>query len=76
MSFFGCKPWEIRKDDRGFKVGDMLLLRETRYSGEEMKAGRPLEYTGRELSRLITYILRGGQYGLGDDWIVMTVSNV
>ena len=57
MSFSGCKPWEIRKNDRNFKVGDMLILKETRYTGDEMKKGRPIEYTGRELSRLINYIL-------------------
>lgn len=76
MSFSGCKPFEIRKDDRGFKVGDLLILQETRFSGEEMRGGSPLEYTGREISRLVDYILPAGSYGLKPDWVVMTVSKI
>lgn len=32
----GLKPWEIRYDDRGYQVGDMIILEETRFSGCEM----------------------------------------
>jgi hypothetical protein len=32
----GDKNYEICFDDRGFKVGDLLQLKETRYSGEEI----------------------------------------
>ncbi len=46
----GAKTFEVREDDRGFKVGDTLHLREwSEASG----------YTGRELRRRITYILAG-----------------
>ena len=45
----GVKPFEVRKDDRGFQVGDLLLLREWNPNREE--------YTGRELRRWVTYIL-------------------
>lgn len=76
MSFSGIKPWEIRKNDRGFEVGDLIILQETKYSGEEMRNGKPLEYTGRELSRIISYILRPGAYGLHPDWVIMTVDQV
>jgi len=33
----GKKTFEIRKNDRNFKVGDELWLKETVYTGEEMK---------------------------------------
>lgn len=46
------KPFEVRKNDRNFKVGDSLYLRE--YTGEE--------YTGRKLIRIITYILNDSRY--------------
>jgi len=76
ISFSGIKPWEIRKNDRNFKVGDLLILKETISTGEEMKNGAPLIYTGRILSRLINYILDGNIYGLEANWVIMTVSNI
>lgn len=45
----GEKAFEVRKDDRPFSVGDMLLLREYRNG----------EYTGNAIKAEITYILRG-----------------
>ena len=36
----GLKKYEIRLDDRGFEVGHELCLMETKYTGEEMKAGK------------------------------------
>lgn len=71
-SFADMKPFEIRFNDRDYYCGDVLVLKETRYSGEEMKAGQPLEYTGRELMRRVDYILDG--YGLQDGWVIMSVS--
>lgn len=45
------KTFEIRKNDRGFQVGDTLRLRE--YSPG------PDEYSGRAVHRTITYVLSG-----------------
>ena len=66
------KRFEIRFDDRGFKVGDDLQLEETKYSGEEMKAGAPLEYTGYIWHMPINYILRGPVYGLKEGWVIIS----
>jgi hypothetical protein len=46
--FDGTKNFEMRKNDRNFKVGDDVLLREW----------SPIrkEYTGRSVERNITYI--------------------
>ena len=73
----GRKPFEVRRDDRGFKVADVLWLREwalvrgargrVRYA-----FGRPMGfYTGRNLERTVTYILEGGQFGLPAELVVM-----
>ena len=74
QSYAGKKEWEIRYNDRDFKIDDFLILRETKYSGEEMKQGKPLEYTGRVLERIIDYVLPQGSYGLADGWVVMSIS--
>jgi len=68
----GRKTHEIRKNDRGFKVGDGLLLRRTRYSGAEMKSWPhyPLEYTGETERRVVSHILEG--YGLSDGWVILS----
>lgn len=74
QSINGLKNFEIRFDDRQFSVGDSLLLQETIYSGEEMKNGKPLEFTGRTIESEINYILHGG-YGLSDGWVILDVTH-
>ena len=73
-SWWGWKPYEIRKNDRNFKPGDQISLRETVYSGEEMQAGKPLEYTGRCLGREVTEVRTG--YGIKDGWCALGVKVV
>lgn len=72
--FSGAKTHEIRSGaDRDFKVGDTLILRETRYSHDEMRVdGRPLEYTGRTVERIVTHIQSG--YGLPFGIVVMSLA--
>lgn len=50
----GAKTFEARRDDRGFEVGDRLMLREW---DPETQA-----YTGASLGRYVTYILRGTEH--------------
>lgn len=68
----GVKTFEIRFNDRGFSVGDTLILHRTKYTGEEMKNGKPLVYEGRSVGRTVAYILRGPIYGLQDGWVIMS----
>ncbi|RJO61076.1 MAG: DUF3850 domain-containing protein [Dehalococcoidia bacterium] len=71
----GKKTCEIRFDDRGFKVGDTLILKETLYTGEEMKGSEsmPLIYTGYEHMTKIKHILRGPVYGLMEGWVILSI---
>lgn len=70
----GVKTHEIRKNDRGFAVGDELLLRETVHSGVAIRAGANLIYTGRELVRTVSHILTG--YGLLPGWCILSFAPV
>ena len=56
------KNFEIRKADRDYKVGDVLLLR-------EYDRGR---YTGNQCFRTIEYIYKGdGTFGLSEEFWVL-----
>lgn len=58
----GLKTFEVRKNDRDFRVYDMVVL-------VEVVSGI---YTGRRLpSKEITYILHGGQFGVADGYCVL-----
>jgi hypothetical protein len=61
----GAKTFEARLDDRGFQVGDGLVLREWA-PGEG--------YTGRETRRVVSYVLRGGQFGIVSGHAVLALS--
>lgn len=68
----GLKTYEIRKDDRCFKVGDGLRLLKTRFAGSQMNRGFPLEYTGDVERRVISHILCGAIYGLAEGWCILS----
>lgn len=72
----GNKKFEIRFNDRGYKVGDELHLRKTKYTGEQMKDWAPLEYTGNEIAVSVTHVLRGPVYGLEDGWVIMSIERI
>ena len=62
----GSKTFELRWNDRAFEVGDMLLLQE--WDGV---------YTGRELNRKISYILKDvPEYGLECDACVIGMEDI
>lgn len=69
----GMKTFEVRRNDRGFCVGDTLILRQTRFSRLEMQNGEPLAYTGKEAERTVTYILTESIYGLQPGWVIMAL---
>lgn len=66
----GEKRFEVRLNDRGFRVADELLLRE--YDPERE------EYTGRSAQFLVTYILDSVNdvipRGISPDYVVMSIA--
>ena len=63
--FLGRKNFEVRKNDRNFQKGDILILKEW---DNEKKA-----YTGREMARGVSYVLTGGQFRIEDGYVFMAI---
>lgn len=61
----GRKSFELRKNDRDYKIGDILELR-------EMDNGEP---TGRVIEKEITYILEGFA-GLKEDYCILALADI
>lgn len=59
----GIKPFEIRFNDRNYRIGDSLVLRE--WNGHS--------YTGKVVYREITYIT---DYAQQEGYIVMGIKNI
>lgn len=59
----GVKTFEIRRNDRNFKIDDIIILREWSPFGG---------YRGRYLLRKITYVLHGN-YGLLEGFCCLSI---
>lgn len=59
----GKKPFEVRKDDRDFGVGDFVWLEE--WCPVDGK------YTGRKIGFNISYKLSGGEFGIEEGYCVL-----
>lgn len=61
----GLKSFEFRKDDREYKVGDSILLREwTKING----------YSGRKIEAKITYILSKTDFGIPYGYCILSIT--
>jgi hypothetical protein len=76
----GLKTFEFRVNDRGFAVGDVLVLEEyVPEQGEKPAPGKPGtgwasgRYTGARCVRGVTHILRGPEFGIPDGHVIMSL---
>lgn len=60
----GNKTFEVRRNDRNFEVGDKLLLEE--YDPKT-------DCYSRKILVIVTYILYGGEFGIENDYCVMSI---
>ena len=63
--YMGNKTFEVRKNDRDFKEGDILILKEWDNFSKT--------FTGRKLARNVTYVFEGGSFGLEKGFVVMAI---
>ena len=59
----GMKPFEVRKNDRDFRVNDLLRLWEF--------DPKLAIHTGSYVMRRVTYVLDGGQFGVEPGYVVL-----
>ena len=58
----GVKKFEIRKNDRDFKIYDTIILEETESGIKTGCKSKPL---------VIKYIFQGGKFGLSDEYCII-----
>lgn len=64
----GSKRVEVRRNDRDFAVDDVLHLRE--YSPSSGL------YSGAECYRRVTHIVQGGQFGLAEGFVALSIEPI
>lgn len=78
----GRKNFEVRKDDRAFQAGDILRLEYhdpdavTPWGAPPMPIPKfdPADDTATAVWREVTFVLRGGQYGIHDGYVAMALA--
>jgi hypothetical protein len=60
------KPWDFRLNDRDYRVGDKLRLRDWSPADDD--------YTGEVEERLVRWILHGGQFGVPNGFAIMSLT--
>ena len=72
----GAKPFEVRRDDRGFQRGDILKLHrmcpDTNRHYDTVPGSR---FTRRTLTKRITYVLTGGHFGIEAGYVVLGLAD-
>jgi len=64
----GKKKFEVRVNDRDYRVGDILIQQ---FWDNDLK-----RYVGGQVEQKIDYVLSGGQFGIEPNTVVMSVSSI
>lgn len=67
----GDKTFEVRRDDRGFQKGDVLILE--KFDRAKQRYVHDAWGNKQLLRRKIRFILTGGQYGIEPGYVVMAL---
>ena len=71
MAIAGQLPFQLRKSDRDFKIGDVLKLKETTMASSEMASGGRVEYTGNMFSFVVKFKIDRAMPGLEKGYCIL-----
>lgn len=75
----GEKNFEVRRDDRGFQKGDVLVLRKLCPDGYKIEWSdfrNDFHNSGYfDIRKRITFILTGGQFGIMPGYVVLALED-
>ncbi len=80
----GEKNFSVRRDDRGFQRGDIVIIRPYGMSSDYISRAGYLDARGRFcnmadspcVTRRVTYVLTGGQHGIEPGYVVLGLENM
>lgn len=70
----GTKTFEVRRNDRAFQTGDILILERLNADGF-YDCDPPLNGRPRQIRKRVTYLLQGGQFGIEPSYCVLGLGN-
>jgi len=65
----GDKKFDVRRDDRGYQKGDVLLLQ--KFDGQKLRYVCSSYGEPYSIEKKIKYILTGGQFGIEPGYVVL-----
>ena len=73
----GEKNFDVRRDDRGFQKGDVLVFQRLNDEFAEWRVDTDLDGNVRhEIRKRIAYVLTGGQLGIEPGYVVMALKDI
>lgn len=71
----GRKTFEVRKNDRAFQTGDILVLEKWDNDGRYYLTEPGDAFEPMKLRKRITYLLQGGQFGIKPGYCVLGLAD-
>lgn len=71
----GRKTFEVRKNDRAFQTGDILVLEKWDNDGRYYRTEPGDAFKPMKLRKRITYLLQGGQFGIEPGYCVLGLAD-
>ncbi len=66
----GIKNFEVRKNDRNYQVGDVLVLNEWEPTDVILNTG---DYSGKKVKVRVDYVFYMSELGVNSDYCVMSI---